>query len=83
MFVSGPPYLSHLIIVSLEKHAGSARPAVQRLTKLIRALGTKGDFSVSVDRQKGPTLHCGFARVGQANVPSGFTIKPIAVSPRC
>jgi hypothetical protein len=50
---------AYLIVASVEagEHAQTTR---NLLVRLIRALGTKGGFSIAVNRQHGYALLCGF-----------------------
>lgn len=50
---------AYLIVVLVE--AGEhARPTRNLIVRLIRALGTKGEFSIAVNRQQGYALLCAF-----------------------
>ena len=55
------PDLKHLVAAWFEDST-AGRHFVQLLRKSIRALGVEGSFSVVIDRQRGPAIHCLFER---------------------
>jgi len=75
------PTLPHLVVASF-KESASGRSMVQLLTKMIRALGTEGAFSVTINRQHGQSVHCAFEMEGDAaRLAGAMKAQPIAKYP--